>query len=299
MRALAARYDRNLVKQSLLDPSARRPPRSTAGPLNYLLIGSTDRAPPETGSRAAVVMIGHVAAGFDQAHLVAVPRHLRLEVPPYAATGDSGGVGLVSAALAGGDEADAARRLSAALAGLMDIRFDGAAIIDLDAIPRVIDLVGGVPVPTPLASAQTGMLSPPGQQRIAGAEARDYAGRHPAPDGDQDYHRRHQLLWQATVARLAELDLVTNPLRLDQVARDIGSALVVDTNGLSLEELVGALVNLRSRELSGVEVPVQPPTDGAPGHILTGAEAADLFGSLREGDLESWARENPRWVNRL
>jgi anionic cell wall polymer biosynthesis LytR-Cps2A-Psr (LCP) family protein len=335
VRALAARYDRNLERRTLLDPGARRHP-TLAGPLNFLLIGTTGGVAPETGPRANVVMIGHVAADFDQAHLVAVPRSLRLDAPAHTAPGHPGGANpgganpgganpgganpgganpgganpgganpgggdVVGAALAGGDGPDAARQLSLALAGLMDIRFDGALIMDLDAMPRVIDLVGGVQVtvPTPVASAETGKVFPPGERRMAGAEALDYAGRHPAADGDPAHHRRHQQLWRATAVRLAELDLVANPLRLDQVVREIGSAVVADINGLNLEELAGALSNLRSRQLSGVEVPVQPPADGVEGHTLPDAEASGLFGSLRNGDLDSWAREHPRWVNRL
>jgi anionic cell wall polymer biosynthesis LytR-Cps2A-Psr (LCP) family protein len=301
VRALTARYDRSLVRRSLLDPSARRPNPSLAGPLNFLLIGSTHPATAETGPRVDVVMVGHVAADFDRAHLVSVPHNLRLDVPPYAATGHPGGTDLVGAALAGGDPPDAAQHLSVALARLMDIRFDGAAIIDLDAMPSVIDRVGGVQVlvPTPRGPAQTGAVSSPGERRMAGEEALDYAGRHPAPDGDRDHHRRHQQLWRATAARLADLDLLTNPLRLDQMVRDIGSAMVIDTNGLSLDELADAIRNLRSTEVSGVEVPVQPSADGPPTHTLPGAEASALFGSLRAGDLDAWARENPRWVIRL
>jgi anionic cell wall polymer biosynthesis LytR-Cps2A-Psr (LCP) family protein len=305
VRALAARYDRNLERRTLLDPGARRHP-TLAGPLNFLLIGTTGGVAPETGPRANVVMIGHVAADFDRAHLVAVPRSLRLDAPAHAAPGHPGGTNpgggdVVGAALAGGDGPDAARQLSLALAGLMDIRFDGALIMDLDAMPRVIDLVGGVQVtvPTPVASAETGKVFPPGERRMAGAEALDYAGRHPAADDDPAHHRRHQQLWRATAVRLAELDLVANPLRLDQVVREIGSAVVADINGLNVEELAGALSNLRSRQLSGVEVPVQPPADGEGGHTLPDAEASGLFGSLRDGDLDSWAREHPRWVNRL
>jgi LCP family protein required for cell wall assembly len=299
VRALAARFDRSVVRQSLLDPSARRRPRGIAGPLNFLLIGH--RMAPETGPRADVVMIGHVTADFDRAHLIAVPHDLRVELPPYANPGHPGGGDLVGAALAAGDGTQAAQRLSVALAGLMDIRFDGAAIIDLDALPNVIDLVGGVQVlvPTRITSAHTGTVFLPGQRRMAGAEALDYTGRHPVPDGDRDHHRRHQQVWQATAARVADLDPVANPLRLDQMIRGISSALVVDTNGLSLEDLAQALRNLRCRELSGVEVPVQPPADGARTHTLPHAEASELFGSLRDGDLDSWARENPRWVNRL
>jgi len=299
VRAFAARYDRSLVRRPLLDPRARRPHRRIDPPLNFLLIGSADQGAPETGPCATVVMIGHATGDSGRAHLVGVPHDLRLDLPAPAAS-DHSGANLVGAALAGGAGPEVTQRLSVALAGLMDIRFDGAAIIDLDAISRVIDLLGGVQVlvPAPLTSAETGTEFRPGQRRMAGSEALDYAGRHPA-DRDRDHRRRHQQVWRATAARLADVDVIANPLRLDRVVRGIGSGLVIDTNDLSLEELAGPLQDLRCRELSGVEVPVRPPPDGARTHTLPGAEAPGLFGSLRDGDLDSWARENPRWVNRL
>jgi hypothetical protein len=74
---------------------------------------------------------------------------------------------------------------------------------------------------------------------------------------------------------------------------------VVDTNGLGLDELVDVLGNLRPEHVAGVQLPVQPLTADPASPRVLHAEAEELSGHLRGGDVAAWTRQNPYWINDL
>ena len=304
LRALVARYDQSVVKEQLLDPHARREHATVTGPLNYLLIGSDQRAGnPDAGQRSDTIMIAHLPAGLDRAYLLSVPRDLLVEIPADAASGYAGGTDKINAAFQFGNGGrDGSRLLSATLTRLTGIRFDGAAIIDFTGFHRVIDLVGGVQmcVDTPVRSIHTGTMFDPGCRDMDGAQALDYARqRYGLPDGDYDRQRHQQQLLRAILDRVADTDLMTNPVKLDQVIRGVGSALTVDTNGLPTEDLVFALRGLRPDDLAGIRLPTYSETIDDTSYDRLDAEADGLFRALRGSDLADWVGAHPEWVNHL
>lgn len=304
LRALTARYDQSVVKERLLDPVARREHATVSGPLNYLLVGSDLRAgSPDAGQRSDTIMIAHFPAGLDKAYLVSVPRDLLVDIPADFASGYAGGTDKINAAFQFGNGGrEGTQLLSATLSRLTGVRFDGAAIIDFSGFRRVIDLVGGVQmcVDTPVRSIHTGTVFTPGCREMDGAQALDYARqRYDLPGGDYDRQRHQQQLLRAILDRVTDSDLMTNPIKLDQVIRGIGSSLTVDTNGLPTEDLIFALRGLRSDDLTGVQLPAYSETIDDTSYDLLESDADSLFRALRGADMHAWVGAHPRWVNHL
>ncbi|MCM0675174.1 LCP family protein [Micromonospora phytophila] len=302
LRVLASRYDRAVVREQLLDPTARRERTDPDGPLNYLLVG-TDRW--QSGSaadrRADSILIVHVPDGGREAYLVSVPRDLLVAIPP--ANGFGGGQDKVNAAYEhGGGGQPGTRLLSATLARLTGIRFDGAALVDFTGLRKVIDLLGGVRmcVDTEVRSIHTDRVFQTGCQRMDGGQALDYVRqRYDLPNGDYDRQTHQQQLLRALLERAGETSLRTNPVKLDQVIRAVGASLTVDTNGVPLEELLLALRDLPAEALRGVQIPSYPQTIDQVSYIVLDNGGNGLFEAVRDTRVPGWARANPRWVTRL
>jgi LCP family protein required for cell wall assembly len=304
LRALADRYDRSVLRGPLLDPAARREHASTSGPLNYLLVGSDQRTgSPSTDERSDTIMIMHVPAGLDRAYLISVPRDLLVDIPQSRATGYEGGSDKINSAFyhGGGGQAGS-QLLSATLAQVTGLRFDGAALIDFSGFSRVVDLLGGVQmcVEAEVHSIHTGTVFKPGCRQMTGGQALDFARqRYDLPNGDFDRQRHQQQLLKAIIGKIVSDNLWTKPAKLDQVIRAIGSSLTMDTNGLHIENLIFSLRGLRSDALVGVQVPSYPEEIDDTSYVVLDDSARGLFDSLHGPDLENWLRANPKWVNRI
>ncbi|MFI7519503.1 LCP family protein [Micromonospora globbae] len=302
LQALTDRYDRTVLKEQLLAPDARNARTDLSGPLNYLLIG-TDRRPGDTNpeQRADTILIVHVPAGLRQAYLVSIPRDLLVAIP--AANGYAGGQDKINAAYEhGGGGESGAQLLSATLARLTGLRFDGAALVDFSGIRQVVDLLGGVRmcVDREVRSIHTNRVFSPGCRQMNGAEALDYVRqRYDLPGGDYDRQRHQQQLLRAMLDRAGETRLRTNPVKLDQVIRAVGDSLTVDTNGVALEDLLFALRGLPPDALKGVQVPSYPQVIGEVSYVVLDNGGNGLFDAVRGTRMPDWAQANPRWVVRL
>ncbi|WP_238162057.1 LCP family protein [Micromonospora endolithica] len=302
LRALTDRYDRAVADEQLLDPSARRERTDPDGPLNYLLVG-TDRW--QSGSaedrRSDTILIVHVPSGGREAYLVSVPRDLLVAIP--ARNGHPGGPDKINAAYEhGGGGIGGTQLLSATLVRLTGIRFDGAALVDFSGFRRVIDLLGGVRmcVDTEVRSIHTDRLFSPGCQQMDGGTALDYVRqRYGLPNGDYDRQVHQQQLLRAMLDRAGQTALVTNPVKLDQLIRAVGSSLTVDTNGVPLEDLLIALRDLPAGALRGVRVPSGPQTIDSVSYVVLNNGGGGLFEAVRGTRMTEWARANPRWINPL
>ncbi|MET7707144.1 LCP family protein [Micromonospora sp. NPDC005413] len=302
LKTLTHRYDRSVAKEQLLDPDARTGRTDLDGPLNYLLIGS-DRRPGDSGpdQRSDSILIVHVPAGQQEAYLVSIPRDLLVAIPP--GNGFGGGQDKVNAAYEhGGGGRAGAQLLSATLNRLTGIRFDGAALIDFSGFRKVIDLLGGVQmcVDTEVRSIHTNRVFPTGCQQMDGAKALDYVRqRYDLPGGDYDRQRHQQQLLRAMLDSAGKADLRSNPVKLDQVLRAVGSSLTVDSNGVPLEDLLLALRALPPDGMRGVQVPSSPQTIDEVSYVVLDNGGNGLFEAVRGTRVPAWAQANPHWVTRL
>ncbi|MGW0435309.1 LCP family protein [Micromonospora sp. NPDC003197] len=304
LRALIDRYDQSIAKDNLLDPAARRHHAAVTGPLNYLLVGS-DRRPtsPDSEQRADTIMIAHIPASLDRAYLVSIPRDLLVTIPQSTVTGYEGGSDKINAAFQhGGGGQGGTQLLSATLTHLTGLRFDGAALIDFTGFQRVIDLVGGIRmcVDTPVRSIHTKRQFDPGCQQMDGAQALDFARqRYDLPNGDYDRQRHQQQLLKAILDKISTDNLLTNPVKLDQVLRAIGSSVTMDTNGVAIEDLLFGLRGMRSDALTGIRVPAYSEMLDDTSFEMLDEGAADLFQSLGGRHVDDWVSGNPKWINQI
>ena len=259
--------------------------------------------PTQSDQRADTILIVHIPAGLNRAYLISVPRDLLVEIPPSPTAAYGGGSDKINSAFHfGGGGQPGARLLSATLAQVTGLRFDGAALIDFSGFRKVIDLLGGVRmcVDTPVQSIHTNTFFTPGCQEMDGARALDYARqRYDLPAGDFDRQRHQQQLLRAIMDKASTSELRSNPIKLDQVIRAVGASLTVDTNGLATQEMVFGLRGLRPDAMKGIQVPSRSEMIGDTSYVVLDESAAGLFQSLQGPDLDGWAQANPEWVNQL
>ncbi len=301
---LQHRYESTVARQVLLaptartsDPAARSTAWRTGGPLNFLLLGSDLRVgEPDEGQRSDTIIIMQVNAERTGAYQVSIPRDLLVDIPEY-------GRDKINAAFQyGGGGPGGIQLLSATLAELIGIKFDGAAVLDFGGFAKVVDLLGGVRmcVDTPVTSIHTGRVFSVGCQMFNGDEALDYSRqRYGLENGDYDRQRHDQQLIKAVFTTALNGGITRNPIKVDQFIRALGSSLTMDTGGASLTDVMLALRGLRPDALVGVAVPSYPEMIGDISYVLMDQDAPTLFDAIQQAKLPSWAARYPQWVHSL
>jgi LCP family protein required for cell wall assembly len=278
---------------------------SLRGPLNYLLLGSDARdTDPSNGQRSDTIIVVHVPASLDRAYLISIPRDLRVSIPADAAHHFDGSTEKINAAFNyGGGGVGGFQLLSRTLTKLLGVKFDGAAIINFAGFQKVVGIMGGVDmcVDQLTRSIHTHAVYKPGCQHLAPWQALDYVRqRETLPNGDYDRQRHQQQFLKALFDKALSRGVATNPLKLDQIIRAVGSALTVDTNGVSLDELVFSLRAIQPSTMVGLKVPSYPAMIGNTSYVLPYASVAtSLYRAIGTDTLDSWMSGNPTWVNRI
>jgi LCP family protein required for cell wall assembly len=311
-KALSHRYETSVHKQTLLDPNARSSPvqgggiiqTSLRGPLNFVLLGSDARdTDPSNGQRSDTIIVVHVPASLDKAYFISIPRDLRVKIPADPTHDYRGGTGKINGAFNfGGGGEGGYQLLSKTLYQLMGIKFDGAAIINFDGFQNVVRQLGGVDmcIDEKTKSIHTGAVYLPGCRHLAPWQALDYVRqRETLPNGDYDRQRHQQQFLKAIFEEATSKGIATDPLRLDKIIRAVGSTLTVDTNGVSLEEMVYTLRNISSFTMTGIQVPSYPTMLNGYSYILPYPDATTLYQAIANDSLESWVTAHPSWVNKL
>lgn len=303
-KLLQHRYESTVARQTLLaptartsDPAARSTAWRTGGPLNFLLLGSDLRVgEPDEGQRSDTIVIMQVNADRTGAYLISIPRDLLVDIPEY-------GRDKINAAFQyGGGGGSGVQLLSATLADLIGIKFDGAAVLDFGGFAKVVDLLGGVRmcVDTPVTSIHTGRMFSVGCRLFNGDEALDYSRqRYGLENGDYDRQRHDQQLIKAVFSTALNGGITRNPLKVDQFIRALGSSLTMDTGGVSLTDVMLALRGLRPEALVGVTVPSYPDMIGDISYVLMDRDAPTLFDAIQQAKLPTWTAQNPQWVHSL
>ncbi|MGI5180005.1 LCP family protein [Dactylosporangium sp. CA-152071] len=326
-QVLASRYSNSVHQEKLLGANSRagnddkKEERRSAitGPLNFLLLGSDLRAKdPEDGQRSDSIIIVHIPASLDRAYLLSIPRDLRVKIPAFEPTGFRGASHekINGAFQYGGGGTGGVQLLAETLTELLGIHFDGAAIVNFDGFKAAVDILGGVDmcIDQKVTSIHLGYddkgnyLSPEhggrpavynvGCHHLESWQALDLVRqRKSLANGDYDRQKNQQKFIRAILAKAQQQNLTTNPIALDKFIRAIGSALTVDTNGVALEELMFGLRNVRPSSLVGLTVPSEPQDIGGISYVVALEEAQTLYSAMTNDSLDSWAVENPTWVN--
>jgi LCP family protein required for cell wall assembly len=336
-KVLANRYDSTVKRDNLIAPEARAGGAAggeqharLVGPLNFLLIGSDARAEdPTAGARSDTIIVLHFPVTMDRAYLISIPRDLRVEIPPFAATGFRGSREKVNGAFEyGHGGSGGVQLLSATLSRLLGITFDGAAVIDFGGFDKVVRSLGGVDmcIDERTESHHVGhdkngnflapWYGPDGEYRnlastpevyevgcrhLAPWQALDYARqRKSIPDGDYGRQRHQQQLLKAMFDEARRQGIARNPSKLDSMIRAVGQSLTVDTNGVPLSDLVFSLRDVNPGDLVGVKVPSEPQIVGGISYVIAlEDQARTLYDAIRDDTLDAWTNDNQTWINGL
>lgn len=324
-KVLANRYDDSVKRDTLIAEGARAdvPQRNSTtrivGPLNYLLLGSDLRPGDDTTQRTDTMIVAHVPATLDRVYLISIPRDLRVHIPEFPDTEFAGSYEKINGAYErGGYGAGGVQLLSATIADLIGIRFDGAAIVDFQGFQDVVKELGGVEmcveqrvVSAHLARLPNGeLVNPreggtpivyePGCREFNHWQALDYVRqRYSLPDGDYGRMRHQQQFLQALLRKARAEGLTSNPLQLDRLIRAVAGTLTVDTGGTSLESLMFGLRDIRPADIIGLDVPSEPVMVGGIAYIYPLEPATSMFEALVDDTLDDWVAANPTWVNTL
>lgn len=269
-------------------------PRDRAGSTrgtNFLIVGTDLRRGLTAAQRtrwhlggqpcdcADTMMLAHVSRDGRRISVVGLPRDSYAELPRPGklkwAYGDGGPALTVSA-----------------VEKLTGLPVDHYAEIDFGRFMKAVDLVGGVDVCTahPLSDRWTGLTLPAGTVRMNGGAALQYVRSGYGQDAmDLTRMGRQQRFLAALVRRVSETGLLSNPVKLRQVA---GAALgsVRTDRQTTPDDLISLATGLRGGfgvgSLEFATVPVEPTPFRVQGVGMTvrwSAKGAQrLFGALRE-----------------
>jgi polyisoprenyl-teichoic acid--peptidoglycan teichoic acid transferase len=318
------RVDHAVTVGSLLG-TARATPGVENGPLNFLLIGSNWREQaPSNGERADSIMVVHIPAAHDRAYLVSIPRDLYYTIKPYRPTGFAGSTEKIDAALNFGGMP----LMSQTAADLTGLKFNGAVVARFAGFQKAVAALGGVnmcvdeetvsvhighdasgkfaapftdidsdPVPVPGVTPQ---VYHPGCQHLAPWQALDYVRqRELLPGGDYDRQRHQQQLMLAVLNQTASAGMLSDPVKLDRVMRDIGQGLTVDSNGVSVSRLLLLLRGIRTGSVVGLKTPSHPQNMDDISYVVADPDAPGLWQAMRADSLDRFAATHPDMVNRL
>jgi LCP family protein required for cell wall assembly len=302
------------------------------GPLNILLVGIDPRSnqqnePPRSDS----IMVMHVPAGLDRAYLFSLPRDLLVEIPPFEKAGFSGATDKINSAMSYGsripgkaqvDQARGFELLSKTVENYTGIkRFDAGVIINFSGFQKIVDAIGGVDmyIDTDVKSEHRrpdGSLRPgnpygegyvgpqatyrKGPAHLKGWQALDYVRqRYGLPNGDYDRQRHQQQFVKAMVRQAFSKDVVTNPIKLDQVLRAAGQSVTFSGRGNSVADFGFALRNLGPETIQLVKFPGEGIGVGAgyQGERLKPV-AKQFFAAILADTTDQFLLEHPELINK-
>ena len=284
--------NQNLQREPVLIPETPtasgakpRPKKSTTKAINYVLIGS-DVANGGV-SRSDALMVLHLAADRRSAYLISFPRDLWVAIPGY-------GRNKINAAYAFGGAPLTVQTLE----GLLDVRMDHVAEVDLDGFIGLTTELGGVRVYNKHASVSKGYNFPVGWITVSGREAEAYVReRKQLPRGDLDRAERHRAVVQAILTKGLSGDTIKNPQRFVAFTSGVARHVTVDDE-LTPGVLRTTALSLRltPSDIASVQAPVAR-FDRSPGgqsiDVVDQARLRKMAKALRDDTMADYVRAYP------
>jgi LCP family protein required for cell wall assembly len=247
--------------------------------MNILLLGSDSRsgsngklAGGSTGgtARSDTAMVIHVNQAHTKADIVSIPRDTLVSRPSCTATKGGGtvpaatGVMFNTAYEVGGPVC--AVKTVESLTGL---RMDHYIELDFSGFAKLIDSLGGVTVTTTvdISDAKSGLHLEAGTHHLNGTQALAFVRtRHGVGDGsDLGRIELQQQMMKSVLAKVEGMGLLSDPVKLLDIADTATSALTTDSELGSVSSLVSfaeGLKNVKSDDITGVTMPnMTAPSD--------------------------------------
>jgi hypothetical protein len=185
------------------------------------------------------------------------------------------------------------------------VTFDATVTVELGAVRRLTDAVGGVPIclPKAVTSRHTKAVYPAGCRSFTGAEAADLLRqRYGLKEGAYDRDRNGQRYLHGLVGRLGADGALRDPARIARLAAAAGPGLRVDAGDLGLTGLLGLIGATRSAEVVSISDPQTAPILGTAGQYegerLYPRVGPQLFTAIRDDRLAAWTIAYPSYVLR-
>ncbi|WP_209441324.1 LCP family protein [Streptomyces aureus] len=288
---------RAVVTPSAPASASASPSPLPSGALNILVLGSDSRSGAanaklgggdSSGARSDTAMVVHIDAGRTRATVVSIPRDTLVTRPscPLASGGSTAvayGAMFNSAYSVGGPVC--AVKTAESLTG---VRMDHYLEIDFAGFAKLVNALGGVTVTTgqDIDDDKSHLHLAAGTHRLNGKQALALARtRHGIGDGsDLGRIGLQQKLVKALLRQISSAGLLSDPVKLYDVANAVTGSLTTDTGLDSLGELTRLGQSLKSLSSDAVKTVMMPvataPSD--PNRVVPREPAADdLWKSLR------------------
>ncbi|MFD7640286.1 LCP family protein [Kitasatospora sp. NPDC059795] len=274
-----------------------RPPASTDGSFNLLVLGSDSRAGAngnlaggDTGdtARSDTAMVVHVNQSHTAASVVSIPRDTLVARP--ACTGADGKAvpaarsAMYNSAFEVGGPACAVKTTEQ----LTGMRMDHFVEVDFAGFASLIDAIGGVDVTTtvPISDQDSGLHLAAGTHHLGGQQALAFVRtRHGVGDGsDLGRIELQKEMVRAMLGRVRTLGLATDPVAMWNLGDKLTKSLTTDSDLASVSSLVGLAQTLKQigpDQLTMVTLPVgYAPSD--PNRVVPKSpDAQQLWAALR------------------
>ena len=260
-------------------PEETRPSKAAPKALNILLLGSDSRAlrdEPENGpsARTDTIIVVHVPASRNSAHLISIPRDSWVPIPGHK-------INKINAAYAIGGP----KLMVQTVEEFTKVRIDHVIVIDFAGFKEVVDALGGIHVDVPQDFTS---IHPPhrkfakGVQLMTGEVALDYSRqRYQFKDGDFSRIEHQQQVIKAVMEKAVSRGLMTDIPKLNAFIRATTNALSVDTQ-MSLFDLALELRQIRGDHLTFLTSPSKGVgREGSQSVVYVDAgKAAELYAAV-------------------
>jgi LCP family protein required for cell wall assembly len=335
-KILVGKVDSQLNKKNLLAPGHHV---SIKGPVNILLVGvDTRKNNPSMGTRSDSIIIAHIPEDHSGAYLISIPRDSFVPIPAFPKSKFAGSAGdrINSAFMYGSQNGQGLtggfQLLAGTIQNLTGITFAAGAIIDFDGFKALVDELGGVNmcIDEKVTSIHLGrdskgnraapfyppMVEPPfrpvpgvkpevytpGCKHLRPWQALDYVRQRDIMSlNDGDYGRqRHQQQFVKAVFKDAVKRGLTDPTKLNGIIKALGKAVTVDMGGLSLEDWMGSMGNVRDLTLvktNGGHFSQHLDANGRYAGEELNADSLALLESVKTDSVDGFLIAHPDWIS--
>ncbi|MHC5904071.1 LCP family protein [Streptomyces sp. S6] len=282
--------------RAMVTPSPSASPLPT-GSLNLLVLGSDSRTGkenkalgggPEGGARSDTAMVVHLDAGRTAATVVSIPRDTLVTRP--SCPRDSGGTTRVAQGVMFNTAYEIGGPVCAVktVERLTGVRMDHYIEVDFAGFAKLVDALGGVTVTTEkdIDDTYSHLRLAAGTHHLNGRTALALARtRHGIGDGsDLGRIGLQQTLVKALLAQMSDLNLLSSPAKLYEVADAVTGSLTTDTGLSSLHDLMTLGQSVRGLSAAGLTTVMMPvveaPSD--PNRVIAQEpQAGELWDSLK------------------
>lgn len=261
---------------------------------NILLLGSDKRPDDQdttvTGSRADSIMLLHIPEKGGEVYIMSIMRDTWVDIPGV-------GEAKINAALDHGGMP----LMVETIEEHFGTRVDEVAMIDFEGFKGLTDALGGVTVNVPVEfTTRQGEHFPAGPMHMDGETALKFVReRYGFEDGDYQRVRDQRVYLNAMINKLTSAGTLTNPVKLNNVVKEISPYLTVSEGFTSgwIAQLAPKLAGISGKDIHQFTVPTKGTGTSADGQsiVVGDPEAMREIGKAMSNDtLGEYVKSMPQ-----